>query len=66
MQTKRKLIDPKGKKVVVAYDEYGIVDTIEYEGKLVASTHHAAKRVLNNADDILAGMAPKGWKWQEN
>ena len=61
----RKLIDNKGKTVVVVYDEYFVVDTVDYDGKRIASTHRVARKVLANADDIFNGMAPKSWRWDK-
>ena len=46
----------KGVKYVVSYDEYNVVDTITKmpDNVPMVSTHAASKKIVKNADKILA------------
>jgi len=51
-------------RFVVTFDEYGEVDTIEQDGKLISASNKYAKAILNNAEDVRAGVvAPVGFTW---
>jgi hypothetical protein len=52
-----------GKVYKVTFDNEGIVDTVELDGKLLVSTNKVVKIILNNSEDILHGFAPKGFTW---
>ena len=48
---------------LLTYDEYGSLDTVQTaRGELLSSKNRDVKVLVNNADSILAGKAPKGWQ----
>lgn len=47
----------------VTFDEYDTVDTITRDGVPLVSTNRDARAILRAADDLLAGLAPKGFSW---
>jgi hypothetical protein len=53
----------KGIPFVVTYDDDSIIDTIERNGKPIASDHRDARSILNNAERIWRGVLPDGWRW---
>lgn len=64
---KRYLIKYRNSKrvaFVITFDEYGVIDTIERDGKLIASNTSDAKAILRNSEKVYAGVvAPSGFTW---
>lgn len=61
----RILYDPKKRRYVVTYDDYGMVDTIVRNGRVLSSTNKEAKVILDRAEDLLYNPLttemPAGW-----
>ena len=53
----------KGVHFVITFDEYGVVDTISRDGKLISAAHRDAITILNNADKIYSGAIPHGFEY---
>lgn len=56
-------IETTGKAVAytLAFDEDGILDTIECNGVFIVSTTRVAQTILKNADAIYYGKIPAGF-----
>jgi hypothetical protein len=61
MKTRKITRTKDGARFVVTFDDYGVADTIERDGKLITSAHKDARAILNNADKLAAGYAPAGF-----
>lgn len=65
----RKYVPVSGQRGIVSsvftvtFDEYNDVDTIEQDGKILASNNKYAKAILRGADKMLHGIAPIGFTW---
>lgn len=50
-----------GKVYGVTFDECGVVDTVIADGKPLSTRNRVVKKILSNADRILAGAIPAGF-----
>lgn len=59
--TKIETTGKAGKTYTLAFDEDGILDTIECNGVFIVSTTRVAQTILKNADAIYYGKIPAGF-----
>lgn len=61
IRRQRTAITKESDVFVITFDSDGVADTIKRNGVLISAAHRDARVILNNAETILGGGAPKGF-----